>query len=277
MKAATRISLCEEFRRRSSGTWRLLERAYRVDQKLHEETITDINLLEIGSKCGSQIITRPITKPEEGKVGGDWEWWLTGSSRKWLGLRVQAKVLNVSTETYEHIASAPKGNFQAKRLIRSSLSASPKRIPIYCLYNFWPSNREATRICRSYDSEKSFGCTLMDALGAKPKILAKKRALSEYLPPIQVPWHWLVCRTDYGGLDLPERALNLWRNQMRRTQTVGAADEDRDVYEQLFSVSIVDTPPEYVSALIHESEVIVDDPFLSRITVFQENEPPPDL
>ena len=64
---------------------------------------------------------------------------------------------------------------------------------------------------------------------------------------------------------------------MRRTQTVGAADEDRDVYEQLFSVSIVDTPPEYVSALIHESEVIVDDPFLSRITVFQENERPPNL
>jgi Family of unknown function (DUF6615) len=279
MKASTQVSLCEEFRRLSFSTWRLLKQAHGVGHKLLEDTITDINLLKIRSKCGSQIITRTFTRPEEGKSGGDWEWWLTGSSRKWLSFRVQAKVLNVSTETYEHIAYAPKGNFQVERLIRSSLSASPKRFPIYCLYNFWPSSacaRGTLWKCRSYDpSAGSFGCTLMDALSAKPKILAAQRRLSEYLP-IQIPWHCLVCCAGYGGLDLPERALNLWRNQIQLMQTRVPGDEDRVLYEQFSSVGVVDTPPEYVGALIHESEAIVDDPFLSRITVFQENEPVPE-
>src|SRR5688572_13448409 len=97
------MSLCETFKNRSSSTWTLLSKAREVDSQLLEETLTDLNLLELKLKHPREIITKSFTKPREGLTGADWEWWLTGPKSLWLGFRVQAKVLNLRSGMYEHL------------------------------------------------------------------------------------------------------------------------------------------------------------------------------
>jgi hypothetical protein len=44
-------------------------------------TLTDFNMLNLKFFLSPEITTHTFTKHEEGKNGGDWEWWLSNSSR----------------------------------------------------------------------------------------------------------------------------------------------------------------------------------------------------
>jgi hypothetical protein len=133
MKAESAVSICDTFRQQSFWTWNQLRRAKLVRSQLLEETITDMNLLEIKTMCGPQVVTATFSKKREGDSGGDWEWWFTGRSKKWLSFRIQAKVLNISKAVYEHIDYAPGGRFQVERLIQSCQNATPKRsFAVFC-------------------------------------------------------------------------------------------------------------------------------------------------
>ena len=69
-----------------------------------EETFTDLNILELKCRHPTEIYSEVFTKRREGVNGADWEWWLTNKSRSlWLGLRVQAKVLHLANNTFEHL------------------------------------------------------------------------------------------------------------------------------------------------------------------------------
>ena len=66
------MGLCDTFKKRSSITWNLLSKARRIESQLLEETLTDINLLEVKLKHPREIITTAITKPKEAVTGADW-------------------------------------------------------------------------------------------------------------------------------------------------------------------------------------------------------------
>ena len=74
----------------------------RAKFQLKEETLTDLNMLELKLRHSRQVRTKVITKKAEGKNGADWEWWFT-SKHKWIGIRGQAKIININTNEFLHL------------------------------------------------------------------------------------------------------------------------------------------------------------------------------
>src|SRR5882757_3441201 len=85
--------LCRDLMDISRRTWQLLKNAHDYKIGITEETITDINLLELQIRQDNRMFTHKLTKQEETKVGADWIWAFVGRSNQTLILYVQAKRL----------------------------------------------------------------------------------------------------------------------------------------------------------------------------------------
>lgn len=227
--------------------------------QLGEESLTDFNLLKIRTRHQNEVFTKTFTKPEEAGTGADWEWWFTGSSRKWLGFRIQAKTLDLRSDRFEHLHYvSSSGQYQADLLCQRAKSALPKRIPLYCLYAQWHHQNQGPRwTCGSFPfAEKSFGCSLVDAY--EIAMLRPRKDLIDLLP-FMTPWHCLVCCEAYFSGDLPERALSFLREQM--AQGIERAE-----------AQLAAEAPSYVQAMLRNELTEPPDPDLRTITVFRERE-----
>jgi len=245
-----------------------LRQARTASCQLGEESLTDFNLLRIRTRHPHEVFTRTFTKPQEAKTGADWEWWFTGPSRKWLGFRIQAKVIDLRTDTFNHLHYKTKtkpGAYQSDVLVNNARAAHPPRIPVYCLYmnvNNWQSLRRAAGACGSYPmTARSFGCMLVDARRIQKLRLAPLVTGVHGIMPFATPWHCLVCCSAYATGDLPARARAFWAH---RQQVEPATAEDE-------LPELTDTPPSYVNALM-QGELLEppDDLALRTVTVFKE-------
>src|ERR1700674_228364 len=96
-------SLCATFCQSAIWTWNCLKYARQTGIQLGEESLTDLNLLNIQICHPSEVRTKKFSRNTEGKVtGADWEWWF-GSPSGWLGLRIQAKKLNNLSSQYDEL------------------------------------------------------------------------------------------------------------------------------------------------------------------------------
>lgn len=203
------ISLCETFRSLAFSTHTQLAKGRRVGHQPLEETFTDLNILELKDRHPSEIFSKTFSKRREGVNGADWEWWLTNSSRSsWLGLRVQAKVLHLATDSFPHLhykSGTPK-TYQLSKL--KSEAARDGLFPIYCFYTHGTSLKTASGLpCQSFPyAPESYGCALTSITH-----VANLQAAGEVHDLVSVmaaavPWHCLVCCTGYSKGDLPTRA-----------------------------------------------------------------------
>ena len=260
-------TLCDTFRRQATWTWDSLRQARTASCQLGEESLTDFNLLRIRTRHPHEVFTQTFTKPQEAKAGADWEWWFTGPSRKWLGFRVQAKVIDLRTDTFNHLHYKTKtkpGAYQSDVLVNSASAAHPPRIPVYCLYvnvNNWRALHRAGA-CGSYPTTaRSFGCMLVDARRIQKLRIATPLATRVHaIMPFATPWHCLVCCNGYAAGDLPARARAFWMHRQSK------ADTARDEIPEL-----TDTPPDYVSALMRGDFLEpADDLSLRTVTIFKQ-------
>ena len=128
-------TLCETFRALAFHTHNQLSKSQAVGHQPLEETFSNTNILELKVKHPGEIYSHTFTKPQEGLSGADWEWWLTNKSRtSWLGLRVQAKVLELRSDTFPHLhyASGNPKTYQLQRLQSEAFKAG--MVPLYCFY-----------------------------------------------------------------------------------------------------------------------------------------------
>lgn len=262
------MTLCDTFRRQAFWTWDSLRQARSVSCQLGEESLTDFNLLRIRKRHPREVFTHTFTKPQEAKTGADWEWWFTGPSGGWVGFRVQAKVLDLRTETFKHLHYKLKpGPFQSDVLIDHARALQPARIPVYCLYVHARDWRSIRRVfaCRPYPTTaRSFGCALIDA--HEIQRMRCSTPMDTRLTKIlrfATPWHCLVCCEGSTAGDLPVRARAFWlgRQSMHEAR-VGEVPE------------LTDRPPSYVTALMQGNltDPPADDPALRTVTVFKELE-----
>ncbi|OYD87317.1 hypothetical protein CDG77_30070 [Nostoc sp. 'Peltigera membranacea cyanobiont' 213] len=172
-----RPTLCDPFRSLSFLTWDMLAKGRSVDCQIGEETLTDINILELKIRHSSEIYTRTFSTTQEGSEGADWEWWFTGSSKKWIGFRVQAKVIDFETNSFEHLHYQNKNNplSQCQILIQRAVESSSRLIPLYCLYSNWNNSPQFTsRYANYYPVQESYGCSILSAFAVR-YLQSKKR------------------------------------------------------------------------------------------------------
>lgn len=100
---------------------------------LGEEPITDFFVLALKKAAKGNYYINSFTRPKEKITGADWELWFTGASRKWTGLRVQAKVISLDGTRYSQLHYKQRdGIYQIDRLIADA--KKHRAVPLYCLY-----------------------------------------------------------------------------------------------------------------------------------------------
>lgn len=93
-------SLCDTFSYRAIATWNYMYFGSQTRIKPSEESLTDINLLEIQARHTKEVRTWKFPRINEArKSGADWEWWF-GSPNQWVGVRIQAKKLDIRSGRY---------------------------------------------------------------------------------------------------------------------------------------------------------------------------------
>lgn len=225
-----RDELCPCFRSLAEQVHKYISRGRLVDLIPGETSITDGILYKLATEHPSWIKVKRFNIPEEARNGADWEWWFR-SGRRYLGMRVQAKLRDEAGQ-YGFKAKAPgePREFQVDRLVReASLDGLPA---FYCLY----SDR-AVKV-PTYDrlgpcphgemDPRQATVSLILADTIRRKVHARGRLSNERIAAEALPWFRLVCTgVDSDLVDGMSRLVARARRQERAVspQLAGLWDE----------------------------------------------------
>jgi hypothetical protein len=252
MNDAALPTLCDAFRDLAIRTFEHLGCAKSVGHQPLEETLTDINLLGLKLHQSQNIIVHSFSKPAEGRNGADWEWWLTNAAaNQWLGFRVQAKVLDLKTDTFKHLhfrSGRGKKLYQLEKL--KNQSNANRMIPLYCFYAHTPGpSNIVDQVTEKFTRETALrGCSLATLESVEHLQHQNKSNKLEAVMGISEPWHRLVCDERQKGLDLPSRALVFLESQL--------VDRDRNVSPppSMKKEFLRDAVPTYVQEILDKSD-----------------------
>lgn len=246
--------LCNTFKQLASNTWDKIAESRQVNFPLKEETFTDINMLDLKLHHSGQVRTTVFSKPVEGKNGADWEWWFNLNNNQWIGFRVQAKILNINSEEFEHLhyQNPATGIYQCDNLIENALTRTHPKIPLYCFYLQTDNTARLTNwSCGSFAPTRNlWGCSLLSAFEVKRLRAANHKHLS-HIENLMKPWHCLVCCSGYGGgqnkiFDISEYAKNNFPLDMELV-----TDLDVNIPDNF----ITQKPPNYVTAILANENI----------------------
>lgn len=233
-----------------------------------EESITDFNLLILKDKHPQEIQTVKCTKPIEAKEGADWEWWL-GCNDHWLGLRVQAKKIDMANLNYPYLNHVTRYGNQIDLLIRHSINHQPPMIPIYVFYNYWDTYQfDPPWLCRTYSKNvEMLGCGITEAGSVKPLIARGIDGLRD-ISPMMYPWSCLVCCRGFskGEVKLPFRAFEFLSNAFKEHRKDDLIPYEREKF-------VVKEAPSYVYRILEGLELSEKDwssMAVNRVTVIYE-------
>jgi hypothetical protein len=228
--------LCHVAKQEARWIWNELKSARVNQSKLAEESITDFLLLHFTRACDGSYSIRSFNKRQEAVSGADWELWFTGPSQKWLGLRIQAKVISLEGTRYAQLHYRNKTIHQIDTLVADA--SKHGATPLYCLYSYW-RGREAGDLSWPCGSTKRnirlFGASIIGV----PAVRRLKSRNDDSLIGAALwltPLHCIFCCQHYSlGGDLPTRAWAF----------VQAKGYGGDIPPQLLS-----EPPVHVAALL---------------------------
>lgn len=261
--------ICNTFKRLALDTWDKIALSRRVNFQLKEETLTDLNMLELKLRHPGQVLTTVFSKPEEGVNGADWEWWFNINGTDWIGFRIQAKILNIYSDRFEHLhyRTASTGDFQSDKLIRRALTASPPLIPLYCLYL---QTDNPVRIhhwaCRSFAPTKDLlGCSLLGAFDVRRLRATNIDHLSDVEQLIK-PWHCLVCCSAFGKGNSINNIDGYVKSNFKMDN-----DLVKDLEITIPASFVTQKPPSYVTTIVQNEnykEILPPDKDLDGIMIY---------
>lgn len=192
--------LCQQFKILSHFVFNHLKIDRIISHQTLEETITDIlnrqfKILSFTNSF-SRFSIRHFTKLQESKNGADyeWDWYFVDSmGKKWLGFRIQAKMLNLKTDRFSSLYHTNNNGSQISLLNKSS--CKDNRIPFYCFY-LHKSGESSLR-----------GCSLAFLKDVQLLLNNNKRPHVDDVLKYSFPWHELFCfiKCDMSNLSLPEK------------------------------------------------------------------------
>lgn len=253
----------------SGWAWERLREARTHNYQVGEESITDFFVLNIKKWGKGKIVVDTFTRHKEAVNGSDWEWWFTGSSGKWLGMRVQAKVLNLRSEKYEHLHHSNKNGQQVDLLIKDAKKHGLN--PIYCMYTNWRrGDYKPTWKCNTYKpSIRHYGAAILSPDKVKSLQKSGENHLDSIIGSLR-PMHCIFCCTGFSDGDLPKRALG-W---LEGADLLSTPEEGSE--EEIVEITLKDSPPYYVTHMlehdIQDDFIDLQDTRLKRVTVFKETD-----
>jgi hypothetical protein len=159
----------------AQATWERLHHAREYGVSQGEETITDINLLDIKRFGDGRIKVRKCPKHLESETGVDWDMLIGSTNTGWSRYAVQAKRVNIkasSSNRYDTLKKIVKtkedGDVVDKEEQLSILRRFASRrnaSPLYCLYNYADKDDydKYWQCCHQSQEIKQLGCTVTPA------------------------------------------------------------------------------------------------------------------
>lgn len=176
----------------AESTWERILAGEELGCRQGEETLTNINLLDIKRARLHEVRVPKINKADEPKTGIDWEWWIGSNKKGWWRYAVQAKKID-SSGRYSKLRHKVRGRFQID--ILEDYAKSHKCIPLYCFYNFIKANnlQDYWQCCVSYDKFQ-LGCTVASIDVAKKAFVEGKSKTFQFVHSQKqvLPWRCLV-------------------------------------------------------------------------------------
>ena len=255
--------LCKSSIFSSRWVWNQLRYAKKYKTGIGEESITDFFVLNFKRWSPPGFAIKTFTRREEAVNGSDWEWWF-GSKGKWLGMRVQAKVIDqrlffeYSHLHYQSKEQKKSGKRQADYLIENA--EAKQLIPIFCLYSYW-SPETQTLLKRIYKKSgfrmTEFGASILSAYHVQSH--PAKKEIDAFFPEL-VPLCKLFCIETAVDSNFPESFL----------QNTLADRLVKDIQNKRNLIK--DNPPDYVRLLLYEGyipeQIFREDTELKRISIF---------
>ncbi|MDH6671229.1 hypothetical protein M2277_001879 [Paenibacillus sp. LBL] len=180
------------FEKLAYDTWERLKYGEVLNCSQSEETITDINLLEIKRAGLQDILVSKSDKSQEGVTGIDWEWWIGSNSTGWWRYAVQAKKLSKERK-YHKLRHKVGTEYQID--ILEKYATANNCIPLYTFYNYTDSNTlHKNWHCNLAFEKEQLGCTVVpiDVVRQAFQIRSDKSFTSLHKDKRSVPWRCLV-------------------------------------------------------------------------------------
>ncbi len=156
------------------STWNRLRAAKELGIAPTEETITDVNLLDIKSQGSSEIALWKCPRKEETRIGIDWEWFIGNEKDGWYRYAVQAKKLSEGKYKTLNYSVRRRGSPPLKQYdILEKYAATNHAIPIYLFYNYVDTPLQMKIWLQAKTSE--LGCVLTTLQSVKAILETVKR------------------------------------------------------------------------------------------------------
>ena len=253
--------LCDLVQKQSTWVWYQLRQARLARYQIHEPSITDFFIKNMLREKIPGFSVKAFTTRQEAKTGADFEFWLNGPSHKWLGLRIQAKILNFEKRGFLQLGYKN----QLNTLIQDAQQVGA--FPIYCLYSNWDYGNKLIkrRMCCQSQSISQFGVSFISVSSAATLKANSQNGLTTVVRHM-FPFACLFCDTCSGkSLGLTSRATEFIKNNL---------DSQSDLLEGQNHWQL-DTPPSHVSRLIElgpvESGRVMDELNLSHVVVITQS------
>ncbi|MBD1890486.1 DUF6615 family protein [Coleofasciculus sp. FACHB-SPT9] len=210
------ISASQIFEQLAKAVWERIQLGENLGCRQGEETITDINILDLKRAGICEVSIPKINKATESETGIDWEWWIGSDQKGWWRYAVQAKKIQTKKGNKDQIYSklrhkvgkSPTSQFQID--ILETYAQGHNCIPLYCLYNFIDDNnlQQYWRCCNLTYDKFQFGCTVVpiDVIRKALNTRGKKTFQSVHSHKSALPWRCLV--TCPFILSIPQSGLH---------------------------------------------------------------------
>lgn len=189
-----RKGLCETLKKRALWTHKLIGQGFSSRLGVLEETITDLNLLEIETTHEGYVFTKKFSRKEEGaKSGADWLWCI-GEPGSWLNLLVQAKIVSPFTGACRYLDYL-QGK-QRSRLLK--FARMTKSVPLYVIYCHVPSGYEPPPQVRTQFArfaQWEWGCSWVTPCQVR-QLSHQKRKKVENILGYGIPWAHPFCQQE---------------------------------------------------------------------------------
>jgi hypothetical protein len=183
------LDLQKTFSNRAYWTNTLINSAILTGLGVLEETITNVNLIEIELSHKDFIVTKQFTRKEEGsESGADWLWFI-GEPGCWFPLLVQAKIINPKTSMCFYL-NYRRGE---QRNLLLKFASQYKLFPLYCIYShisetFQPYSQLAPLLMDL--NSKEWACSFVSPKQIQNLVKLKRRTQVDLLY-YGIPWSFL--------------------------------------------------------------------------------------